>query len=232
MSLVRAPHCARPGRGGGPQTPWRAAGGMDAQCLHVGGQAGEADEQVVVHLEDFGHVAGVCLVLHPEPQVAGDGHTPVAGHGDDAGAVVAHDTHGGWTAGGAGPQGEVLLARRRATPTSLSSAGAVTDHSGLPHRRTRRAARREPRTGGRHRRQKLVPPWETPSPPQEACSASLASSPSPRRRRGALASVVVVDGRLADGPAPSTAAALLKTLPVGVYTSARTWRRSAVTFWR
>eukprot|EP00962_Isochrysis_galbana_P047432 scaffold19389_cov112-Isochrysis_galbana.AAC.2 len=67
--------------------------------LHVGGEAGEADEGLVANLEDLLHLAPHCLVPNAVPLVAGDGDAVLAGHRDDGRAVVLHDArHGGPTA--------------------------------------------------------------------------------------------------------------------------------------
>mmetsp|Transcript_6842 Transcript_6842/g.13663 ORF Transcript_6842/g.13663 Transcript_6842/m.13663 type:complete len:217 (+) Transcript_6842:253-903(+) len=61
--------------------------------LDVRGQAGEADEEGVVHFEDFFEIHGDGLVLDAEAVVGGDADAVFAGHGDYGGAVVFEDGH-------------------------------------------------------------------------------------------------------------------------------------------
>ena len=59
------------------------------QCLDVCGQAGQSEQNVVLHLENLLEVAGERLELLPQSPVCGHAHAVLASHRDERASVVA-----------------------------------------------------------------------------------------------------------------------------------------------
>lgn len=64
---------------------------INLQSHHIGGQARQSHEQLLLHLKDSLKIAADSDLLHTETRIRADGDAILAGHRNDAGAVVFHN---------------------------------------------------------------------------------------------------------------------------------------------
>ena len=63
------------------------------QCLNIGGETRESDEDAIVDLGDSLEIGGDCLKLHTEPSITGDGEAVLPHHSYNCTSIVLEDLH-------------------------------------------------------------------------------------------------------------------------------------------